>query len=251
MNTIYIRGGDAKEPGVRVLKAHLEGKGHRVVRSKQEDYDVVVCWGCSMRDPLVKRVPALNGDVNLYNKYQALVRFEKKGIPIPEFESNMNPRFVYELHPPRLGPWFGRRLSHERGKDIEIYGSWRDVWNNGHHDFYTLYFPHVEELRAWVYEDKVFAWYRKHYRNPSIDNYKNLEYRSEFMGEFMDYDVTKAAVSAVKTLEMNFGAVDILRDGRGNFRVLEVNSMPDISRMERISGIRLANIISDWAQAQR
>jgi hypothetical protein len=248
MKTIYIRGGDAKEPGVNVLKAHLEAKGHHVVRNKKEDYDVVVCWGCSMRDPQVRDVPVLNGQVNLFNKYEALMRFQDAGIPIPMTvkAADVVGRFP---HAPEKGPWFGRQLAHEKGKDIVVYDTWRKVLANNNSAFYTLYFKHAAELRAWVYKDRVFAWYKKYYRNPGLENYKNLEYRSELLPDFRNLDMENAAILSVKALRMDFGAVDMLQRG-DEFMVLEVNSMPDISSTERVSGIRLANIIHNWAEAR-
>jgi glutathione synthase/RimK-type ligase-like ATP-grasp enzyme len=59
----------------------------------------------------------------------------------------------------------------------------------------------------------------------------------------------EAAVKATKALKMDFGAVDILFNRHeGIFVVLEVNSMPDISSYERVSGIRLARLVSEWAE---
>lgn len=250
MQTIYIRGGDKEEPGVDVLKHHLENIGHRVVRAKTHDYDVVVCWGVSMRDPLVRKVPALNANVNLFNKYEALMRFKRAGAPIPTTLASyeLDDAFFGQF-PPTVGPWFGRKFHHERGKDIEIYKTYRDVVQQGAKDFYTLYYPHTQELRYWVFNGEVFAVYHKQYRNPGVENYKNMEFRSENRDDLVDgILIPNAAVGAVKALKMDFGAVDVLDNGREGFAVLEVNSMPDISSYERVSGIRLAKLISKWAE---
>src|SRR5271155_5435057 len=121
MKTIYIRGGSADEPGVLVLKEHLQNAGHRVVRAKDKDYDVVVCYGVSMRDPLVRKVPALNGHVNLYNKYEALERFRNRDVLTPTFfPNNMHAldEHVNNQHFPL--PWFARKFTHERGRDITV-----------------------------------------------------------------------------------------------------------------------------------
>jgi len=247
MKSIYIRGGDAKEPGVLVLKEHLENKGHRIVRRKDGvDYDVVVCWGCSMRDPLVKRVPALNANVNKYNKLEALLQFGKVGANIPIIKTYDN------RLPLDQGPWLGRNLSHEKGKDIVVYETWRDVQMSSPKDFYVRYIPNDQELRVWVYKEKAFAVYHKQYRVHDIENYKRMELRSELRDDLLnERNFVKPAIYAVEALKMDFGAVDILHGEDGKYYVLEVNSMPDISSTIRVSGIRLANIISDWAQAQR
>lgn len=248
MKTIYIRGGDANEPGVLVMKEHLEEKGHKVVRAKNKEYDVILCWGCSMRDPLVKNVPSLNGNVNLYNKMQALEKFQEKGVCTPTLVGGYKGQ---GLIPPLTGPWFGRKFSHERGKDITIFPKYIDVLHDLSCDFYTLYVPHVKELRVWVFQGKAVAVYHKYYRNPGLDNYKNLEFRSELRDDLLGTrSLVKAAVSATEALKMDFGAVDILEGKDGRYYVLEVNSMPDISSTIRVSGIRLAKLVSNWAEAQ-
>jgi len=136
MKTIYIRGGEKGESGPMVLKHHLENIGHKVVRSKDKDYDAVVCWGVSLRDPLVRRVPSLNGNVNLFNKFEALRRFEKAKVPIPVTVASYELMDGVGHHD--MGPWFGRKFHHERGKDITVYKNYNDIVRNGAKDFYTL-----------------------------------------------------------------------------------------------------------------
>jgi len=259
MKTIYLRlpdGDPALETGAVIVRAHLEAKGHKIVRNKTKDYDVTLCWGCGTRDPLVKRVPALNGDINSFNKRSALEQFQKTGVFTPRIVS-MNP----ELGPwewPSIKeaplPWFARKISHAKGKDIVACKTQRDVLDTYYaktHDFFSVYVPHHRELRAWVFQDETFAVYHKYYRNPGIENYKNLEYRSELCEDLLySKELTTSAVKAVQALRMDFGAVDILEGEDNNYYVLEVNSMPEISSMIRVSGIRLANLVSDWAEAQ-
>lgn len=251
MKTIYIRGGSAEEPGVLVLKEHLENKGHKVVRAKDKDYEVVVCFGVSMRDPLVRKVPALNGHVNMYNKLQHFDRFRDADVLCP---STFPVRNAPERGRGFPLPWFARKVSHERGKDISVCQTWEDVSRikaEGEKDFFSVYVPHSEELRAWVWKDEVFAVYHKQYRNHSLENYKNMEFRSELRDDLLrTRTLTGGAIEAVKALKMDFGAVDILHGLDGKYYVLEVNSMPDISSNIRVSGIRLADRVSRWAEAQ-
>jgi hypothetical protein len=182
-----------------------------------------------------------------------MVRFQKQGLYIPKTVHRIN--VDEDDFPPKTGPWFGRKIHHERGKDIQIFPTWTDVVMDNTRDFYTLFFKHDQELRAWVYKDRVFAWYQKHYRNPGLENYRNMEFRSEYLGDGYRPPTNLAyqVVKAVQTLKLDFGAVDILNNSEADssYVILEVNSMPDISSMERISGIRLANIVHDWAEIQR
>jgi glutathione synthase/RimK-type ligase-like ATP-grasp enzyme len=151
-------------------------------------------------------------------------------------------------------PWFARKFAHERGKDIFVCKTKADVrervqWYD--HDFFTVYIPHDMELRAWVWKDEVFAVYHKQYRQHSLENYKNMEFRSELRDDLLrTRTLTGGAIDAVKALKMDFGAVDILHGLNGKYYVLEVNSMPDISSTIRVSGIRLADRIHRWAEAQ-
>jgi glutathione synthase/RimK-type ligase-like ATP-grasp enzyme len=252
MKTIYLRMPDGKEEletGAVVTRAHLENIGHKIVRNKTKDYDVVLCWGCSMHDALVKRVPSLNGKVNSFNKLQALERFQKEEIVTPTIVSCYDKK--RDLYPPRMGPWFGRNISHAKGKDIVVLKTWQDAFEDTSREFYSLYVPHERELRVWVFQGKALAVYQKHYLKPGLDNYKNMEYRSELREDLLAVKrLTKSAVLAVETLHMDFGAVDVLEGTDGRYYVLEVNSMPDISSMIRVSGIRLADSISKWAEAQ-
>jgi len=83
-----------------------------------------------------------------------------------------------------------------------------------------------------------------------------MEFRSENREDLVRKGpIATAAVQAVKALKMDFGAVDILVNEahpplgyKEEFVVLEVNSMPDISSYDRVSGIRLARLISTWAK---
>lgn len=250
MKTIYIRGGDKDSPGVYALKYHLKAKGHEVVRSREEKHDRIVCWGVSTRE-LNAPKPSLNGNVNLYNKLQALTLFAKADVPVPTI-LGLEPSLTQKRLFNRTKPWFGRRIHHEKGKDIVVCNVWDEVENTVEYrqaDYFSVYIPHTHELRVWTFRGKALAVYHKQYKEPGIDNYKRLEFRSELRDDLLeDKHLCQYAVDAIKALKMDWGAVDILRGEDGEDYVLEVNSMPDISSTERVSGIRLASAISKWAE---
>jgi glutathione synthase/RimK-type ligase-like ATP-grasp enzyme len=250
MKTIYIRGD--KSESADILQEHLEERRHRVVRSKDKDYDVIVCWGMSNRDHGVKDVPTLNANVNLFDKYQSLKKFKKAGVHIPTVFSAMDAvDHIGEVD----FPWFARKVYHEKGNDIIVCKTEDDVTSvlkARQADFFSVYEPHEMELRAWVFNGEVFAVYHKQYRNHGLMNFKNLELRSELRDDLLrDRRIVDGALPAVKALKLDFGGVDILRNERGNCFTLEVNSMPQISSLIRVNGIRLAQNISRWAEAQR
>jgi len=234
-----------------MVQHHLEELGHKIVRNRDKDYDVILCWGCSTRDLGRIRTPALNGQVNLYNKYEALRRFKRVGLTIPTTFSvldGLDNITEYDL------PWYARRVHHEKGQDIICCENPRavtEVVKNRTADFFSVYIPHTEEIRAWVFKGRAIAFYHKHYKNPGLYNFRNRENSSELREDLLgDRSLIATAVQAVNAMEMDFGAVDILRGKNGKDYVLEVNSTPDISSLVRISGIRLAKQISKWAEAQ-
>jgi len=252
MKKIYIRGGAKEESGVKVMQTHLEEYGHKVVRSKQEDYDCILCWGCSTRDAYVKNVPALNANVNIFNKFEAMLLFDEAGLKIPKLISPAVALMSHKLFE-LSKPWFARNFHHEKGLDIELcekFSQVQTIVEEGKKEFFSVYVPHTMELRLWVYKEKVFAAYEKKYKNPSVMNFKTMEYRSEKRDDLlMMSQMCFQAVKAVKTLKMDFGAVDVLVHPTNGTYILEVNSMPDISSLERVSGIRLAKSVHDWAEA--
>lgn len=252
MKTIYIRGGDKESPGVKALKYHLQELGHTVVRDKAEPHDRIMCWGVSTRD-LYNPKPSVNGQVNLFNKMTAIQRFAKAGLTVPTLlgpQTALTNRRLFN----QTKPWFGRKSFHEKGNDIVLCKEWTDVETDIEartSEYFSVYVPHEMELRAWVFGNKTFAIYHKIYAKPGLLNYKNLETRSELRDDLLcNGHVTESAVKAVKALKMDWGAVDMLVNEEGDAFVLEVNSMPDISSLERISGVRLAKLTSQWAEGR-
>jgi glutathione synthase/RimK-type ligase-like ATP-grasp enzyme len=246
---IYLRG--PASDSADILKYQLEELGHKVTRSKEKAHNVIACWGCSVRELPRGHAPALNGNVNLYNKLQALQLFQKAGVLTPTV-------FSIEDAIDHIGeiplPWLARKVYHERGKDITVCETRADVKSilrNRNADFFSVYLKHEMELRAWVCNGEVIAVYEKIYRNPGLMNFKNLEMRSELRDDLLrDAQIKTVSTACVKAMKMEFGGVDILRTVDGMPYVLEVNSMPEISSKIRVSGIRLAKHISTWAQAQ-
>src|SRR5260370_10310337 len=250
MKTIFINGWASDEPGSVILREHLQDLGHRVARGRTENYDVAVCWGNSNRAGGYKDCPTLNNNVNMFNKYEAMLRFQKAGVLTPTIffpdvaENNFK---HYDF------PWFSRKFSHKKGQDIRVCQTQKDVRDaiQQDTDFFSVYVPNEAEFRVWVFKGKAFAVYQKHYRDPGIENYKRMEYRSELRADLLRTEsLTKSAIESVKAVKIDFGAVGALYGNVSKDYILEVNSMPDISSMIRVSGIRLAGLVSQWAESQ-
>jgi hypothetical protein len=250
MKSIYLRAGTGKSASADMFQAQLEALGHNVVRDSKSSSEVIVCWGTSIRDYSGPVKPTLNGSVNLFDKFESMKRFQKANVNTPTIlkieDAIHGGGLIYPL------PWFARSFHHKKGNDIVLCKVKEDVdyiVRNQAADFFSVYVPHDMELRAWVFGGKMFAVYHKIYKNPGLNNFKNLESRSELRDDLLgNRTLIENSTAAVSALKIDFGAVDILRRLNGRYYTLEVNSMPDISSMIRVNGIRLAKLVSNWVE---
>jgi hypothetical protein len=161
-------------------------------------------------------------------------------------------------------PWLARRAYHDNGKDIVPLKSMKDVFKLTIDlatlarpipvDFISVYVPTDAEYRVWTFKNKVLATYAKTFQGQrftgaelGFDFYHSFlfENRNDLMD---DAKLCKIAVDATKAIELDFGAVDVLLGKDRKYYVLEVNSMPNIDCLTRVSGIRLTKAISNWVQ---
>lgn len=250
MKTIYIAGGGPNNTAVRVLTAHLNRLGHRVVRDAKDPngWDVTLRWGRSYG----YNKPAINAHVNQFDKMDALYRFTEAKIlcpyPYTDFEEyvNMDKNILV----------LARRRHHIKGKDIIPCKNLAEVRAARYtSDFFVKFIPTKTEFRVWVLKNKAFAVSEKLYKGKGeyegVCRNRRFGFKFENQDGQLDNDkLCKPAIAAVKALNMDFGAVDILQGKDGKYYVLEVNSMPHIDSENRVSGIRLAKLVSQWAEAQ-
>jgi glutathione synthase/RimK-type ligase-like ATP-grasp enzyme len=252
MKTIYIRGGKDTNTAVRMLTNHLEGLGHGVARHRDAPHDVIVCWGMSVNH----EVPTLNGNVNKFDKFQAICEFHDKEIPAPNVFTT--DKWNIFGSPESPFPWLARNWTHKGGKDIIVVNNIdeaNDIDDLGHKDFFSVYTPTKTEYRVWVFKDKAFAVYEKQWKGEG--EYQGIQRNRHFGFKFVKQDemlednkLCSFSIDAVAALEMDFGAVDVVLGKDDKYYVLEVNSMPNISSLKKSSGIRLAKRISQWAGAE-
>jgi len=255
MKTIYLAGGAGSNTAIKVMTHHLTQHGHRVTRDPKdpEGWDVTVRWGTSYGYDK----PALNAHVNKYDKYDGMIAQREAGVPVPKTAS-MDSYARYLPYPTQEIPWLARKRHHSKGKDIVVCPSLsvaKQVADAREHDFFSLFIPTETEYRVWTFQNKAFAVYEKEYKGEG--EYEGFMRNRRFGFKFVKHDelldteaLTKPSVDAVKAIDMDFGAVDVLKGKDGKYYVLEVNSMPHIDTIERSSGIRLAKHISNWAEKQ-
>lgn len=251
MARIYLRAAK-RSNALEVLAQHLVEHGHQVQFGPEENFDATVCWGIS--HPKGPK-PMLNALVNKYNKFTCFQAFRAAQVRCPlTFELQQN-NDDYNFANCEL-PWLARRVQHTRGKDIRVcrtQDSVRAAIAANKHDFFSIYIPTKTEYRAWVWRKRVLSVQEKVFKGPGefkgfIRNHRfgfHFQKREELRE---DPRIVKPAVGAVKALEMDFGAVDLLEGKDGKMYVLEVNSMPAIDSPKRSSGIRLAAAISRWVE---
>lgn len=265
MKAIYIAGGKGGNTAVNIVKKHLEGLGHRVTRDAKDPqgWDCTMRWGISYHGDRL----AINAHVNEFDKFDCFEEFRKIGVPCPTTWSvdqverglmqGCKNFMLYEGFNHKF-PWLARKRHHTKGKDIMICHGYKEimkVFNRHQHDFFTPWIPTQTEYRVWVFLGNAFAVYEKEFKGEREFEGYNRNRRMGF--KFVKHDelrnkrkLTKPACEAVRALNMEFGAVDVLLGKDDKYYVLEVNSMPHIDNQKRSSGIRLAAHISKWAEGK-
>jgi hypothetical protein len=197
------------------------------------------------------------------NKYKSLEIMRKAGVSVPEFvKAGQRGNLEY--------PMLGRAFRHSRGTDIEIIDGVRPI-KDAPYDYFIQYIKPHKEYRVHVVGDKVLFAQKKYFREQLFhtivcdkffdsdyahdwrvynEGYKPLEEfeeESQFIRNndhgwgFHDMedignvptDVLAQAILSVKSLGLDFGAVDIITseervDGKHKPFVLEVNTAPGL-----------------------
>lgn len=259
MKTIYLAGGKSSNTAINIMKQHLESLGHRVTREAKDPrgWDVTLRWGISYHGDK----PALNARVNQFDKYDCFKQFRMDGVLCPVTVGMNDALYIscrgLERGIPSL-PWLARKRHHVKGKDIFVCQTPYDieqVLRLNEHDFFSVFIPTETEYRVWVFQDRSLAVYEKQFKGEG--EYEGFMRNRRFGFKFEKRDdlrgceeIEEPCIKATKALGMNWGAVDILKGKDGKYYVLEINSMPHIDSVKRSSGIRLANAVSQWAEAQ-
>ena len=154
----------------------------------------------------------------------------------------------------RGGPVLGRTTSHTQGRDITVcLEPWQvqERFTSGVANFFTPYYPSDTEYRVWVYRRRHLGTYEKVLRRKEAFKKLGRNYHNGFDFSFRDSEgipeaLKETARNAIAALNLDFGAVDILKCG-DRYVVLEVNSAPGVSDERRNVINRLAHRIVRWA----
>lgn len=202
----------------------------------------VINWGASFINARVNYQDVINNPVAVAKASNKLETFKALygKVPIPEWTDNAN--IANDL-------WLGdghvvvarTKLNGHSGEGIEIYDPKElklsdDGVNfegfNFHAPLYTKYIPKKHEYRIHVFHDDAFFVQRKARKKelPNEEvNWKVRNHANGFIYAHQDVEVSakakEIAVLAVKTLGLDFGAVDMIyNEKQDKYYVLEVNT---------------------------
>lgn len=222
----------------KILARLLAERGVEVVGRPQAE--AIVSWGVPIRDP---DVPTLNANAGMGSKLEQLERLKEIGVSVPPFG-----RTLEGLKFPILG----RRAHHTGGKDIlPLLGpSPANEMLAQQFDYFTQFVPHRRELRVWVYRGRRLGVYEKVLVYPERLHGVAQNWRNGYAFRFVEEPpptLVPVVDQAIRALELDFGAADVLETGDGEYVVLEVNTRPGVEGA-RACITNLANRIVRWGQ---
>ena len=163
------------------------------------------------------------------SKIATFRRLADADVPIPRWTTKRSEAAEWET------TVFGRTSEGFAGRGIHVYVQ-GDGHNLGTHDLYTEFIPNEREYRLHVVGGEVVSVQRKYCERPHLkgDGYlKNVAHGYVFKTPERDLNQSRkdAAIKAVQSLGLDFGAVDMIVDAEGKEYVLEVNTAPSLSPM--------------------
>ena len=193
--------------------------------------DFLIRWGNAM--PVAGRYTEVNSPAAISaasNKLRAFRKFHEAGVSIPKFTDSRYEAVDLQRQGYTI---FGRTSSGTKGRGIVIYHPGQEI---GYHELYTGFVPNIREYRLHVVGDSVIRTQRKYPERAGATAdapIKNVEHGFVFKApqRKLNKDREDLAVSAVKALGLDFGAVDMVIDENNVAYVLEINTAPACSPM--------------------
>lgn len=189
-------------------------------------------WGSAMDLPSAFQAEfTLNsprGICNATNKQLTISLLDQAGILVPTIS-----RTASEV---REFPVLGRSNTGSQGKDIVVYESSSEIPSNHSHDFFSSYIPNTREYRIHVVRGEIIRIQGKYCDFPEqtgngfIKNHSH-GYRFRTPDKELNNDRKEAAINAIESLGLDFGAVDLIVGTDRKPYVLEVNTAPAMSPM--------------------
>lgn len=161
-------------------------------------------------------------------KFGAFQRFRNADVPIPRFTASIGEARTWQDDGSTV---LGRTTEGFQGRGITVY---QPVDTLGQHPLYVEFIPNEREYRIHVVGGSVVSVQRKYLEYPErrhSDHIKNVPNGYVFKTPRRGLHGSRhtAAIEAVRSLGLDFGAVDLIVDNEGREYVLEVNTAPACS----------------------
>lgn len=227
--TIWIYTGDKPSNGAKAL---AEQPGFRRLRTGKfvKPTDVIVNWGTSKSAPVIG--PAvLNGPPAVgraANKFTAFANLAGKNVDTVPWTANR--AVAKEWLDAGATVVVRTVLTGHSGAGIIIVEKGNELPEA---PLYTKYIFKVREFRVHATPNKIIDTQQK-VRDPDVEpiSWKVRSHANGFIFQRKNINPNEKrdalAMQAVKVLGLDFGAVDIVEDKKGNFYVLEVNTAPGL-----------------------
>lgn len=186
---------------------------------------LAIRWGSAQFSGTASAIQSAEAIARAGNKLVSLQCFKRDGVPCPEF--------AMQCALPTTEVWFGRNTHGMCGTDIRVIEP-GVMPAAGRSDFYTKFIPNTREYRIHVFKEEILGVMGKYLDFPAEagDGYiKNVAhgYRFRTPAKALHTNRGEAAIAAVKSLGLDFGAVDLIVGTDGNPYVLEVNTAPALA----------------------
>jgi glutathione synthase/RimK-type ligase-like ATP-grasp enzyme len=213
----------------RALAERLEIRGG--IEPPEKPLKVLIRWGSTVSLPFkAKTVVNKLKNVRLAtDKLASLGLMRGAGISVPEILTLVQAESLKKL----ANPLLGRKLHHTQGRDLILCLQMKDVrriLNRGESDYFVSYIPTKREYRVHVFNGKIIRVSQKLLKDgedwvPFVRNYENGYIYGTPKKELRP-EQGQMAINAVKTLGLDFGAVDLIHSDDDKSYVLEVNTGP-------------------------
>lgn len=244
---IHLRVAKGCQPTADILSQLLAKEGVQLAYNG----DATVCWGAGS----AQSSKILNSKCSAFNKLIQLQKLSASGIPIvPIVGQDVHQKWMHGNNP--VFPVLARKLQHVGGRDIILCRSpkgCRKALARGR-AYFTRFVSSTTEFRVWIYRKRHLGTYEKFLKYPWKKRGCNRNYKNGYAFQLVTQaNLPQAAIElarkCIATLDLDFGAVDILRANNGQFVVLEVNTAPGVEGEGRMVIQKLAHRIAKWEAA--
>lgn len=228
----------AYKQGSKSAKALADALGVKRIKheGKPIHVDYLINWGSSRIVRDIRAAYTFNNPENVAaaaNKLSAFLNMEIDRVSIPEFTTNQH--VAEQWLKAGYSVVIRHVLNGHSGEGLEIITNTNLKFEIPEAPLYTKYIKKAQEYRVHVFHDNAFFIQRKARKKEVPDEQVNWQVRNLAGGFiFANQDVElpnealKEAISAVRALGLDFGAVDLILGSDGKYYVLEVNCAPGL-----------------------